>query len=135
MKSRHLFAGQTHDVTEMSPLIIERNGKPWLAIGAAGSERIFGALTYMLFLKLGLGLPGDMAELITLPRLFPKDRKVRIHADMPIEIQRHLTDRGFNLDLTNYDLSKHLGIVNLVEEVRPGLFRSGADASGDGGAF
>ncbi len=135
MKSRHLFAGQTHDVTEMSPLIIECNGKPWLAIGAAGSERIFGALTYMLFLKLGLGLPGDMAELITLPRLFPKSGKIRIHADMPSEVQQHLKDRGFTLDLTNYDLSKHLGIVNLVEEVQPGLFRSGADPSGDGGAF
>jgi gamma-glutamyltranspeptidase/glutathione hydrolase len=135
MKSRHLFAGQTHDVTEMSPLIVERDGKPWLAIGAAGSERIFGALTYTLFLKLGLGLPGDMAELIRLPRLFPKDGKVRIHADMPTEVQRHLIDRGFDLDPTKYDLSKHLGIVNLVEEVQPGLFHSGADPSGDGGAF
>lgn len=135
MKSRRLFAGQTHDVTEMSPLIIDRDGKPWLAIGAAGSERIYGALTYVLFLKLGLGLSGDMAELITLPRLFPKNGKVRIHVDMPVEVQRHLIDRGFNLDLTKYDLSKHLGIVNLVEEVQPGLFRSGADPSGDGGAF
>lgn len=135
MKSGQLFAGQTHDVTEMSPLIIERDGRPWLAIGAAGSERIFGALTYLLFLKLGLGISGDFAELITLPRLFPKDGKVRIHVDMPAEVQEHLVDRGFTLDPTRYDLGKHLGIVNLVEEVEPGLFHSASDPSGDGGVF
>jgi len=135
MKSGQLFAGQTHDGTEMSPLIIERDGQTWLAIGAAGSERIFGALTYLLFLKLGLGVSGDMAELITLPRLFPKDGKIRIHADMPADVQQHLVDRGFALDPTRYNLSKHLGIVNLVEEVQPGRFYSAADPSGDGGAF
>ncbi|UBB15384.1 gamma-glutamyltransferase [Comamonas odontotermitis] len=135
MKSGQLFTGQTHDATEMSSLIIEREGKPWLAMGAAGSERIFGSLTYLLFLKLGLNHGVDMAELMMIPRLFPKDSKVRIHPDMPKSIQQHLVDRGFNLDVTRYDLQKHLGIVNLVEQVRPGVFRSGADPSGDGGAL
>lgn len=135
MKSRQLFAGQTHDVTEMSPLIVERDGRPWLAIGAAGSERIFGALTFLLFLKLGLGRPGEMAELMMLPRLFPKDGKVRIHRDMPESVQRHLVSRGFVLDPTEYDARKHLGIVNLVEQVRADIYRSGADPSGGGGAI
>ncbi|MDP1875546.1 gamma-glutamyltransferase [Phenylobacterium sp.] len=135
MKSRRLFEGQTHDVTEMSPLIIERDGSPWLAIGAAGSERIYGALTYMLFLKLSLGLSGDMADLMMTPRLFPKDGKVRIHRDMPQGVQRHLAARGFVLEATDYDSRKHLGIVNLVERVSEGVYRSGADPSSSGGAL
>lgn len=135
MKSRQFFTGQTLDVTEMSPLIIEQDGRPWLAMGAAGSERIFGALTFLLFLKLGLGRPGDMAELMMQPRLFPKDGKVRIHRDMPESVQRHLIGRGFILDPTEYDARKHLGIVNLVEQVGPGIYRSGADPSADGGAI
>lgn len=135
MKSGELFEGQTHDVTEMSPLIIERDGLPWLAIGAAGSERIYGALTYLLFLKLALGLSGDMADLMMTPRLFPKDGKVRTHRDMPQSVQRHLAGRGYVLDLTDYDSRKHLGIVNLVEQVGAGRYRSGADPSSSGGAL
>lgn len=135
MKSGQVFTGQTHDATEMSSLIVERDGHPWLAMGAAGSERIFGALTYLLHLKLGLNCRGDMAELMMMPRLFPKDGKVRIHSDMPRSVQQHLVGRGFTLAATRYDLEKHLGIVNLVEQVRPGVFRSGADPSGDGGVL
>ena len=135
MKSGQLFEGQTHDVTEMSPLIIERDGRPWLAIGAAGSERIYGALTYLLFLKLALGLPGDMADLMMTPRLFPKDGKVRTHRDMPQSVQRHLAGRGYVIDLTDYDSRKHLGVVNLVERVGEGRYRSGADPSSSGGAL
>jgi len=135
MKSGRLFAGQTLDVTEMSPLIIERNGRPWLACGAAGSERIFGALTYLIFLKLGLGATGDMADLMTSPRLFPKDGKVRVHHDMPNSVRSHLVSRGFVMDLTDYDLRRHLGIVNLIEQTDAGIFHSGADPSGAGGAL
>ncbi|RUV35035.1 gamma-glutamyltranspeptidase, partial [Mesorhizobium sp. M1A.T.Ca.IN.004.03.1.1] len=79
MKSNSLFAGQTHDVTEMSPLILEMSGRSTLAIGSAGSERILGSLTYLLFLKLGLGFKEDMADLLAKPRVFPKDGKLRMH--------------------------------------------------------
>ncbi|OWK25609.1 hypothetical protein AJ87_08225 [Rhizobium yanglingense] len=56
----------------MSPLILETNGRQRLALGGAGSERILGSLTYLLFLRFGLGLPDDMVRLMSNPRLFPR---------------------------------------------------------------
>ncbi|RFB86090.1 gamma-glutamyltranspeptidase [Rhizobium leguminosarum bv. trifolii] len=135
MKSGSMFEGQTHDVTEMSPLIIELGGWHRVAIGAAGSERILGALTYLLFQRFGLGLRDDMARLISNPRIFPKDGKIRVHRDFCHTTRLHLESRGFALALVEYDLERHLGIVNLVERLDSGKFRSGTDPSGDGWAI
>ncbi|WP_245308094.1 gamma-glutamyltransferase [Rhizobium etli] len=135
MESRSLFEGQIHDVTEMSPLIIEAPGRQRLAIGAAGSERILGALTYLLFLRFGLGLSHDMARLMSLPRLFPKDGAIRVHRDFCHTARGHLEERGFKLTLVDYDLERHLGIVNLVERPIAGRYRSGTDPSGNGWAL
>ncbi|WP_141652473.1 gamma-glutamyltransferase [Rhizobium grahamii] len=135
MESRALFEGQTHDVTEMSPLILETPGRARLAIGAAGSERILGALTYLLFLKFGLRVCHDMARLVTLPRLFPKDGTIRVHRDFCHTARDHLEKRGFKLALADYDLERHLGIVNLVERPSTGRYRSATDPSGDGWAL
>ncbi|MER9592874.1 gamma-glutamyltransferase family protein [Mesorhizobium australicum] len=135
MKSGAFFEGQTHDVTEMSPLILETAGCPQLAIGAAGSERILGALTYLLFLRFGFGLGGDMANLISMPRLFPKDGAIRIHPDFCHATRTHLEDRGFTLSPTGYQYERHMGIVNLVERLDSRKYRSAADPSGSGGAL
>lgn len=135
MRSGLYFDGQTHDVTELSPVHVLRDGRPWLGLGAAGSERILGSLTWLLFLRFGLGRTEPAAELMRWPRLFPKDGRVRIHHDLPAGVQAHLRARGFRLEPTGYDLAQHLGIVNLVEQVRPGVFRSGADPSSSGAAY
>ncbi|MFN3945780.1 MAG: gamma-glutamyltransferase [Allosphingosinicella sp.] len=135
MRSGRLFEGQERDVTELSPIVALRNGTPWLAIGAAGSERILGALTYIFFRYIAGGDRRPMAEIMADPRLFPKDGKVRIHHDFPEKTRRHLLARGFALSATDYRIDRHLGIVNLVECVEDGLFRSGADPSSSGAAF
>lgn len=135
MRSGRWFDGQTHDVTELSPVHVLRDGQPWLGLGAAGSERILGSLTWLLFLRFGLGRAEPAAELMRWPRLFPKDGRVRVHDDLAASVQSHLLARGFLLEQTGYDLSRHLGIVNLVEQVRPGVFRSGADPSSSGAAY
>ncbi|SEI21868.1 gamma-glutamyltranspeptidase / glutathione hydrolase [Rhizobium tibeticum] len=135
MKSGELFEGQTHDVTEMSPLILESAGGARLAIGAAGSERILGVLTYLLFFKYGLGECDRMANLMLRPRLFPKDGAIRVHKDFCSTARAHLENRGFALAPTEYDLERHLGIVNLVERIDSRRYKSGADPSGSGGAL
>ncbi|WJI74755.1 gamma-glutamyltransferase [Mesorhizobium sp. C395A] len=134
MQSRVVFEGQKHDVTEMSPLILETTNRPRLAIGAAGSERILGALTYLLFLRFGLGLREDMTRLMSQPTLFPKDGGIRVHREFCQAARSHLESRGFTLTLADYSVEHHLGIVNLVERLDSGSYKSGTDLSGDGWA-
>ncbi|MHC2543316.1 gamma-glutamyltranspeptidase/glutathione hydrolase [Sinorhizobium meliloti] len=135
MKSNALFDGQTHDVTEMAPLILERSGSPTLAIGSAGSERILGSLTYLLFLKLGLGFPEDMADLLAKPRVFPKDGKLRMHVDFWPDARLHLEARGFVVAPTDYEPNTHMGMVNIVERFDSQRYKSGADPSSSGSAL
>jgi gamma-glutamyltranspeptidase/glutathione hydrolase len=135
MKSNLLFERQTHDVTEMSPLIVEEAGSPIMAIGSAGSERILGSLTYLLFLKFGLGYSEDMADLMEKPRVFPKDGKLRMHGDFWPEARAHLEARGFEIAPTEYDPIAHMGLVNVVERVDGRRYKSGADRSSAGSAL
>ncbi|PCK77191.1 gamma-glutamyltransferase [Rhizobium sophoriradicis] len=135
MESRSLFEGQTHDVTEMSPLIIEAGGRPILAIGSAGSERILGSLTYLLFLRYGLGFNDCMTDLMAKPRVFPKDGKLRMHSDFWPEARAHLQARGFEIAATGYEPNTHMGMVNAVERLDSDQFESGADPSSSGSAL
>jgi len=135
MSSNSLFEGQTHDVTEMSPLIVEVGGRSALAIGSAGSERILGSLTYLLFLRYGLGFRDDMAELLSKPRVFPKDGKLRIHTDFWPDARAHLEARGFEIAPTGYEPSAHVGIVNAVERLDGYRYKSGSDPSSSGSAL
>ncbi|MEX2746102.1 gamma-glutamyltransferase [Rhizobium mongolense] len=135
MRSNSFFEGQTHDVTEMSPLIMEVAGRPTLAIGSAGSERILGSLTYLMFLRSGLGFCDDMADLMARPRVFPKDGKLRMHADFWADARAHLEARGFEIAPTGYDPSAHIGIVNAVERLENRRYKSGADPSSAGSAL
>ncbi|WP_461513358.1 gamma-glutamyltransferase [Rhizobium mongolense] len=135
MRSNSLFEGQTHYVTEMSPLIMEVAGRPTLAIGSAGSERILGSLTYVMFLRSGLGFCDDMADLMARPRVFPKDGKLRMHADFWPDARAHLEARGFEIAPTGYDPSAHLGIANAVERFENRRYKSGADPSSAGSAL
>ncbi|MCA1408850.1 gamma-glutamyltransferase [Ensifer sp. IC3342] len=135
MKSRSLFDGQTHDITEQSPLLVEVSGKPKLAIGSAGSERILGSLTYLFFLRYGLGLRDDMADLLAKPRVFPKDSKLRMHADFWPDARAHLEARGFEIAPCGYEPDTHMGMVNAVERLDGDLYKSGADPSSTGCAL
>ncbi|RVE84376.1 gamma-glutamyltransferase [Sinorhizobium meliloti] len=135
MKSNSLFEGQTHDVTEMSPLILEVSGRPTLAIGSAGSERILGSLTYLMFLKFGLGYEEDMADLLAKPRVFPKDGKLRMHVDFSPDARLHLEARGFAIAPTAYEPNTHMGMVNIVERLDSHRYKSGADPSSSGSAL
>ncbi|MEV8644009.1 gamma-glutamyltransferase [Mesorhizobium ciceri] len=135
MKSGSFFEGQTHDVTEMSPLILEVAGRPMLAVGSAGSERILGSLTYLLFLRFGLAMGEDMADLLAKPRVFPKDGKLRMHTDFWPDARAHLQTRGFEIAPTEYESDSSLGLVNLVERLDGRLYKSGADPSTSGSAL
>lgn len=132
MRSGQRYRGQTHDGTELSPIIAIDGGEPVLAIGAAGSERILGALCWLFFERLRSARPTSFGALIRSPRLFPKDGKLRVHEDMPRAVLDHLISRGFTLQRVAYDVTRHLGIVGLVERDPHGALSSASDPSSSG---
>lgn len=132
MQSGQRYRDQTHDGTELSPIIAIDGGKPVLAIGAAGSERILGALCWLFFKRLRSAGSASFSSLIRSPRLFPKDGKLRVHEDMPRPVQDHLIARGFALQRVAYDVTRHLGIVGLVERDTYGALLGASDPSSSG---
>jgi gamma-glutamyltranspeptidase/glutathione hydrolase len=51
------IAGRKRPLTNMAPLILRRNGAPFLALGATGARRIIGALVQVIVNVVDHGLP------------------------------------------------------------------------------
>jgi gamma-glutamyltranspeptidase/glutathione hydrolase len=121
------------DLTEMTPTIVIQQGKPVLAVGAAGSERIPVAIFQVISNVLDRGWPLEKA--LAAPRVFAIGNKVRIHEDAPSEAIAHLRSLGFELELRDRSIARHLGIAQAVQfDTKSGMFTGGADPVADGAA-
>lgn len=99
------------DVTEMTPTIVTGTGGLRIAIGAAGSERIPGAVMQVLIGRLLRGL--GLREAVEAPRCNWLGGAMRLHEDHP-ETAR-LRKRGYTIVMSPRDHRRHLGIVQAVE--------------------
>ena len=122
------------DHTEMTPTIVLHKGKPVLVIGAAGSERIPGAILQVLSNVLDRGM--SLREAVRAPRVFSADAKrVRLLEETPAAVQAALRGRGFDLELVPREPRRHLGIVHAAaRDSRTGEFTGAADPVYDGAA-
>ncbi|CUH68355.1 Gamma-glutamyltranspeptidase precursor [Thalassovita gelatinovora] len=118
------------DVTEMAPVIVSRNGHPILTIGAAGSERIPGAIVQVIANVIDRGL--DLQEAVARPRVNLKDDRPRVHRDIGTEVIAELTARGFSPELSERGHLNHLGIVHAVGVDASGQMTGAADDAWDG---
>lgn len=125
---------RARDYTEMTPTIVLRDGKPVLVLGAAGSERIPGAILHVLSNVIDRGLPLD--EAVAAPRVFsPDGKRVRLPDDTRVAVVEALKARGFRLELVPRGISRHLGIVQAVLfDAKTGEFTGAADPVYDGSA-
>ncbi|GEM_PF-108984 len=123
------------DHTEMTPTIVLRDGRPVLVIGAAGSERIPGAILQVLSHLLDRGLP--LEEALRAPRVFSADaNRIRLWDDTPAAVRQALRQRGFDLELVTRDPRRHLGIVHAVaRDPATGVLTGAADPVYDGAAL
>ncbi len=121
------------DLTEMTPTIVLRQGGVWLAIGAAGSERIPGAIAQVISYLVDRGYPLDRA--VAAPRIHATGTRMRLHEDFPASVIDTLRQRGFRLEYTKRGPERHLGIVQAVlYDAHRGVFVGAADPSYDGTA-
>lgn len=114
----------------VAPTIIFRKGKPWMAIGSPGSERITSAILQVL-LRLRYQSPFDA---VSAPRIHCSyDGKVSLEAAyMRDDIPQMLSSRGFSIDVRE-PMSFFLGCIQMV--MREGSdFIGVADPRRDGAA-
>jgi gamma-glutamyltranspeptidase/glutathione hydrolase len=121
------------DETEMTPTIVLRHGKPWLAIGAAGSERIPGAVLQVLLNLVEKKM--TLAEAVAAPRIFSMGSRLQLDARLPAEWAEALGRRGFQVEVIRHEPSHHLGIVHAVlRDPASRSFFGAADPVYDGAA-
>lgn len=122
------------DYTEMTPTIVLRAGQPVLVIGAAGSERIPGAILQVLSYALDRGLP--IEEAIRAPRVFSADaQRIRLWDDTTTEVLNALRARGFEVEAVPREPRRHLGMVHAVaRDPKSGTMTGAADPIYDGAA-
>lgn len=121
------------DETEMTPTIVLHNGKPFVALGAAGSERIPGAILQVLIRLLDNGQALEQA--VNAPRIFCRGNKLQLDARLPATLAEAMRKRGFDVELLVHDPAHHMGIVHAVQFDRDsGEFFGAADPIYDGKA-
>ncbi len=126
-------AAQARDETEMTPTLLLRAGRPVLAIGAAGSERIPTAILQVVSNIVDRGY--SLARAVAAPRIFCYQERVRLQPGFAPEISAALAARGFRLLEESNDPPAHLGLVHAVSyDPTTGDYFGAADLLYDGTA-
>lgn len=120
------------DETEQTPAIVLRHGRPVLALGAAGSARIPGAVLQVISNVVDRGWPLQRA--VAAPRLYCQGSRLRIHAGFPPATLAALRAAGFDLEVVEpSETLRHVGIVHAVAfDPATGEFAGMADPVYDG---
>lgn len=126
----HDPAPLARDVTEMAPLIAEGPQGQTLAIGAAGSERIPGAIAQVLVNLVDGGMA--LEDAIAAPRLNCKDGRLRLSSDLPPPVAAALAAHGIPFEFADTAPTSHLGIVQAVLRGADGQLSGAADPAYDG---
>jgi len=122
-------------VSSMGPLILLRDGKPFLALGSPGGLRIFSSLTQIILNIAEFGMPLD--EAIEAPRFFSfssggKPGPIEVEARLPQEVIAALQAMGQEVEVREaYD--KYFGGAQGIMILRDKkLIHGGADSRRDG---
>ena len=118
------------DETEMSPVIVTRNGKLLLSLGAAGSERIPCAIAQVIVNVIDRGL--DLPSAIAFPRVNVKEGGIRLHEDVSENVAHALRARGYAFARSARGHLEHLGVVQACGAGIGGEWVGAADPAWDG---
>ena len=134
-KSPNAPAGGRRPVSNMTPLILFRDGRPVLALGSPGGTRIFPSLAQILFNIIEYGMPLDAA--IEAPRFFSysvegKPRPVSVEERFAAGTIAGLKALGHAVTVREpYD--KYFGGAHGIMILRDrGILLGGADSRRDG---
>lgn len=120
-------------VSHISPFIVEKDGQPFLTLGAAGGSRIVTAIVQVVSRVIDFGMPLD--EALAAPRVHPGDEAVLVEIHEGInwnaEDMAFLTSMGFELD--EQDQKARFGRVHAVMfDSETGTWYGAADPDWEG---
>jgi gamma-glutamyltranspeptidase/glutathione hydrolase len=122
-------------VSSMGPLIMTKDGLPFLVLGSPGGLRIFPTLAQIIVNIVDFGM--DLDEAIEAPRVFAssgdgKPRPLVMEGRIPESVRKDLEKRGHTLTLKE-DYDKYFGgAQGLLLRRDRGLILGGADSRRDG---
>jgi len=122
------FLPSSPDVTELCPSILEMGDKT-VALGAAGSERIPGAVASVIC---NLANGKSLFEAISAPRSNVTNLGVRIHDELRIFLEDELKNKSIHVEFTDHGPIDHLGIVHAVGNLKGGNWEAEADPAYSG---
>lgn len=113
-------------LSTMSPtIILDKEGKPFMTLGGAGSTRILPGVTQIIMNVIDYGM--NMHQAIQEPRMWTSDSgKSRIEAQYGDAVLKKLTEHGFDLDITRTSICQ--GIL-----LRNGKLNGGAESTRSAG--
>jgi gamma-glutamyltranspeptidase/glutathione hydrolase len=114
-------------LSSMSPTIVLKEGKPIIALGAAGGPKIISAVALELISMLDLGL--SPAEALKQPRIHQQwsPDELMVEAALPKSVQTSLVSRGHKLTVLS-----SMAVSQIVFRSSDGVFHAAADPRAGG---
>lgn len=82
-------------VSSMAPVIVSRDGRPWLGLGTPGGVRIFPSVFQAIVNVIDHGM--TLQEAVEAPRLWTQGQVVELEAGFDLAVQQQLRDRGHDV--------------------------------------
>jgi gamma-glutamyltranspeptidase/glutathione hydrolase len=133
-KSPNAPGANRRPVSNMTPLILFKDGRPVLVLGSPGGTRIFPSMAQILFNIIDFGLPLD--EAIESPRFFTysvggKPRPISVEKRMDARTIEALKALGHGITVRE-DYDKYFGGAHAIMILPGGKLLGGADSRRDG---
>ena len=121
------IAGGKRPLVNMSPLLVLKDGKPLMTVGAPGGRKIINAVAQVLMNVVDFGM--GMQDAIAAPRVDASGMDTLYNADLDPDTVEGLKARGHRMvvgpeDYANHSFARPVGA--LVDE-ETGMLRGGAD--------
>jgi gamma-glutamyltranspeptidase/glutathione hydrolase len=115
------------------PMLVLRDGKPWIAIGSAGGHTIVQTVPQMVMNLIDFRL--DVQQAIAAPRLsFVEPDITAVDEGVPENVRRELTRLGHNVQVRRLG-NAHGLTIEYDKKGKPERFTGGADPRGEGKAI
>ncbi len=121
------IAGFKRPLVNMSPLMVLREGKPFMSIGAPGGRKIINAVTQVVMNVVDHKL--GMQEAIAAPRVDASGKDTVYHPDLEEEVVEGLRARGHRMVLGPEDYERHSFArpTGILVNLETGRLHGGAD--------
>jgi gamma-glutamyltranspeptidase/glutathione hydrolase len=117
-------------LSSMSPTIVLKQGKPFLAVGSPGSTRIISAVAQVLSNVLDHGM--GIQEAIDASRVHSEGDVLHVEGRVAAGVQEALQAKGYRLDIRK-DVDYFFGGAHgVLLDGQTGEFHGGADPRRDG---